>query len=53
MPSLVSRYEDAWPVELYVRTSLNKYIAYERYRFRKAVAKYKRSMVLRSPSAVR
>lgn len=52
MPSLVSRYEDAWPVELYVRTCLNKHIAYERHRFRKAVAKYKRSMVLRSPSAL-
>lgn len=51
MPSLISKYEDAWPVELYVRISLNKHIAYERHQFKKAVAKYKRSMVLRSPSS--
>ncbi|KAG2067310.1 hypothetical protein BDR04DRAFT_868498 [Suillus decipiens] len=50
MPSLISKYEDAWPVELYVRISLNKRIAQERHRFKKAVAKYKRAMSLRSVS---
>lgn len=52
MPSLISKYEDAWPVELYVRISLNKHIAYERHQFRKAVVKYKRTIVLRSSSSV-
>lgn len=53
MPSLISKYEGAWPVELYVRIILNKHIAYERHQFKKAVAKYKRTMALRSPSVVR
>ncbi|KAG2132915.1 uncharacterized protein EDB93DRAFT_1175368 [Suillus bovinus] len=52
MPSLISKYEDAWPVELYVKINLKKRIAYERFRFRKAVAKYKRTTTLSSPSSV-
>ncbi|KAG2364349.1 hypothetical protein BDR07DRAFT_1482627 [Suillus spraguei] len=48
MPSLISKYEDAWPVELYVRINLNKRIAHERHLFKKAVAKYKRTASLRS-----
>ncbi|KAG1816470.1 uncharacterized protein BJ212DRAFT_1299731 [Suillus subaureus] len=51
MPSLISKYEDAWPVELYVKISLNKRIAQDRHQFRKAVAKYKRTMGLRSSSS--
>ncbi|KAG1738491.1 hypothetical protein EDB19DRAFT_1713818 [Suillus lakei] len=50
MPSLISKYEDAWPVELYVKINLSKRIAHERHQFRKAVAKYKRTVVLRSSS---
>jgi hypothetical protein len=52
MPSLISKYEDAWPVELYVRINLRKRIAQQRHQFRKAVAKYKRMIALpRSPSS--
>ncbi|KAG1786563.1 uncharacterized protein HD556DRAFT_1414895 [Suillus plorans] len=51
MPSLISKYEDAWPVELYVKISLSKRIAHERFRFRKAVAKYKQTMTIRSSSS--
>ncbi|KAG0704610.1 hypothetical protein DFH29DRAFT_911218 [Suillus ampliporus] len=51
MPSLLSRYEDAWPVELYVRINLMKHVAYERHRFKKAMAKYKQTRVLRSSSS--
>lgn len=51
MPSLISKYEDAWPVELYVKISLSKRIAHERFRFRKAVAKYKQTMTMRSSSS--
>ncbi|KAG1774388.1 hypothetical protein EV702DRAFT_1047748 [Suillus placidus] len=50
MPSLISKYEDAWPVELYVKISLSKRIAHERHQFRKAVAKYKRTMASRFSS---
>ncbi|KAG1747830.1 uncharacterized protein EDB91DRAFT_1334731, partial [Suillus paluster] len=41
MPSLSLRYEAAWPVELYVKISLSKRIAYKRYRFKKVVAQCK------------
>ncbi|KAG2141908.1 hypothetical protein DEU56DRAFT_795480 [Suillus clintonianus] len=53
MPSLMSKYEDAWPVELYVRITISKRIAQERFNFRKAMAKYKRTMVLRSSSSAK
>ncbi|KAG2032026.1 hypothetical protein BDR03DRAFT_1095185 [Suillus americanus] len=52
MPSLISKYEDAWPVELYVKINLSKRVAHERHLFRKAVAKYKRTVAPRSPSPV-
>ena len=46
MPSLASKYEDFWPVDLCVRHKLGKDIARDRHRFRVAMENYKQKRVL-------
>ncbi|OJA13173.1 hypothetical protein AZE42_06223 [Rhizopogon vesiculosus] len=46
MPSLASKYEDFWPVDLCVRHKLCKRIASDRHRFRVVMENYKQKRAL-------